>query len=482
MKFSLARIYVLGALAVVAVVAVTAYLLYELKYSASEKDPANRFRERTIVSEISRFNANLRDTASIIARHPLTLAALDEPVPGAAPEADEIRAFFPNAGSIEIVAARSEEPPRVPLSGPKKELVETLDRSLDPKGVSAAYLIYTIVEPVFDQDRDLVGYVLLDRGMERLQAVLDQWHAPGTYIELDQSGRDHTRTILLRRGDEDLKDGAPHVVGLIPDTPWRVSIWSDRSANPSFGASEFWTLAAIITLTLLAAFAVLYMRQRRMLEHDLVVMSTLVSDLLHNRLRKNYRIKLKETQKSFDIMYNLAKLMLGKQRRVQQSAGIDHLSQVHNRRSFEAKQRELFANIGEGWAHSILILDLDNFKRVNDTYGHEAGDIVIARFGELLKKNLRSSDFVARLGGDEFCVIFPNTPLRRAAELTTRLRKNIPTSVEIRPGVRFDLRWSGGLSEYSRKDTVENAALSRADAALLEAKRAGRNRTEIKVA
>ena len=481
MKFSLARIYVLGAAAVLAVLAIATFLLYQLNLAGEKDDPSTFFRERSVVSEISRFNATMRDTAQIIARHPLTLEALDEPTRGESLAAAQIRAFFPDSGSIEIVPSDEDDTPTAPLSGPKADLVKQLNSQLEPQGTATAYLIYTVIEPVFDIDRDLVGFVLLDRGMEKLQGVLDRWHLPGTYIELDQVGKQHTRTILLRRGDEDLKSDRPTAIGLIPGTDWRVSIWaSERQAN--FGAKQLLALPAVIALSLVAAFSYLYRRQRRLLENDMIVMSTLVSDMLHNRLRKNYRLRLKETQKSFDIMYNLAKLMLGKQRRVERSAGIDHLSQVHNRRSFEAKQHELFSNIGDGWAHSILILDLDNFKRVNDTYGHEAGDVVIAKFGELLKSNLRSSDFVARLGGDEFCVIFPNTPLRRAAELTARLRKNIPASVELRPGVNLDLKWSGGLSEYSRKDKAENAALSRADAALLEAKRSGRNRTEIRAA
>lgn len=482
MKFSLARIYIFGVGAVLLVLALATYLLYQLEIADRQDDPSSLFRERSIVSEISRFSANIRETARVIARHPLTLAALDEPVPAESDEAEQIRAFFPDAGSIELVPAASEDITPLPLSGPKAEMVDQITRQVQPQGIAAAYLIYTVVEPAFDSDGDLVGFVLLDRGMEKLQAILDQWHVPGTYVELDQVGKQHARTILLRRGDEDLKRSRPSGIGLIPGTDWRVSIWSNEPIGSIFGAQQLLILSAVLAISLIGVFWYLYARQRNLLESDMIVMSTLVSDLLHNRLRKNYRIRLKETQKSFDIMYNLAKLMLGKQRRVQHSAGIDHLSQVHNRRNFEAKQRELFASIGEGWAHSILILDLDGFKRVNDTYGHEAGDMVIAKFGELLKKNLRSSDFVARLGGDEFCVIFPNTPLRRAAELTARLRSNIPAQIEIRPGVQFDLKWSGGLSEYSRNDKVENAALSRADAALLEAKRTGRNRTQINAA
>ncbi|MDZ7579628.1 MAG: diguanylate cyclase [Deltaproteobacteria bacterium] len=96
---------------------------------------------------------------------------------------------------------------------------------------------------------------------------------------------------------------------------------------------------------------------------------------------------------------------------------------------------------------------------------------------------MRNSDFIARLGGDEFCVLFPFTPLDRAQELADRLRTNMPESVELIPGVTQKLSsWSGGLSEYSREDKEENEALARADAALLEAKRGGRNATRIRAA
>jgi diguanylate cyclase (GGDEF)-like protein len=219
-----------------------------------------------------------------------------------------------------------------------------------------------------------------------------------------------------------------------------------------------------------------------MLQDDLTILTKLFSDVTHERLRKHYPIELRELRNGYQVMYQLAKMIVNKHKRVVNSAGIDHLSQVSNRRSFEAKQHEVFARVNEGWAHSLLILDIDEFKRVNDTYGHDAGDQLIIQFGKILKDHLRSSDFVARLGGDEFCVIFPNTPLQKADELSQRLRANMPSRLELQPNVTHHLSWSGGLSEYSRQDKSENAALARADQALLDAKRAGRSRTEIKAA
>jgi diguanylate cyclase (GGDEF)-like protein len=208
-------------------------------------------------------------------------------------------------------------------------------------------------------------------------------------------------------------------------------------------------------------------------------MVKLTNDLRMQRLRPDYTVNLVEFAAPLNTMLKLGRVMLGKQKEVTTQARVDHLSQVHNRRSFDEKQKELFASLKEGWAHSLLILDIDNFKQVNDTFGHEAGDQLIIKFGLALKSNLRTNDFIARLGGDEFCVLFPFTPLERARELADRLRESMPGSVELIPGVMQKLSWSGGLAEYHQNDTAENEALARADAALLDAKRNGRNVTRI---
>lgn len=153
----------------------------------------------------------------------------------------------------------------------------------------------------------------------------------------------------------------------------------------------------------------------------------------------------------------------------------DALTLAWNRPHFE-RRRHASAN------YALLLIDIDNFKQINDTFGHEAGDQMIVAFGKALKDSLRASDFIARLGGDEFCVLFPYTPLERAQELAKRLRASMPETVELIPGVIQKLAWSGGLTEYSKNDSRENMALSRADAALLEAKRGGRNNTMVKAA
>jgi len=226
----------------------------------------------------------------------------------------------------------------------------------------------------------------------------------------------------------------------------------------------------------------LYVALRRVLGNDISTIVTLFTDIRHNRLRKSYRAGLADFDEAFGLLVQLGRMTVGKQKQTANEAALDHLSQVHNRRSFEEKQRELYKTTADGWTHSLLIMDIDNFKQVNDTFGHDAGDALIVQFGKALKDHLRSSDFIARLGGDEFCVIFPNTPLKKGQELADRLRASMPAVVELTPGIMHKLQWSGGLGEYHRDDSSENMALSRADAALLDAKRNGRNLTRVQAA
>lgn len=125
---------------------------------------------------------------------------------------------------------------------------------------------------------------------------------------------------------------------------------------------------------------------------------------------------------------------------------------------------------------SCLVLDIDYFKRVNDTYGHPAGDAVIRTIGLTLSQRLRETDIVCRFGGEEFCALLTNTPLQQAAEVADDLRAGInELAIPQLPG---DARVavSVGAASRSLETLTSDALLDRADQALLIAKRTGRNR------
>jgi diguanylate cyclase (GGDEF)-like protein len=126
---------------------------------------------------------------------------------------------------------------------------------------------------------------------------------------------------------------------------------------------------------------------------------------------------------------------------------------------------------------SIVLLDIDHFKHVNDTYGHPGGDDVLRHVARELRSVSRSSDVVARWGGEEFVFIFPDTDLSKASQIIERFRAHLASqSVEIpSAGTLGTVTISGGAAEFESRDTAETM-LARVDAALYKAKQDGRNR------
>lgn len=125
-----------------------------------------------------------------------------------------------------------------------------------------------------------------------------------------------------------------------------------------------------------------------------------------------------------------------------------------------------------GSCYAVLMLDVDFFKRINDTYGHEAGDHVLKRISDVLKGCLRETDFVARFGGEEFLVLLPDTPLEAATQVAEKIRQALATSIDPIAGVTT---MSIGLVVASPENHDENVAVNQADARLFQAKKAGRN-------
>ena len=157
-------------------------------------------------------------------------------------------------------------------------------------------------------------------------------------------------------------------------------------------------------------------------------------------------------------------------------ATTDALTKLYNRRHFESAARAELARFQRYFRPlSILILDVDHFKSVNDRFGHAVGDTVLNVVADACRSIKRASDIAARIGGEEFAILLPETNEEAARSFAERLRKEIAECAPIAHGEKLALTASVGVAVATRHTTRVNALLQAADEALYRAKRAGRN-------
>lgn len=161
---------------------------------------------------------------------------------------------------------------------------------------------------------------------------------------------------------------------------------------------------------------------------------------------------------------------------------LDHLSRTDpltgllNRRAFSNDLKREYSRFKRGGdPYSMILIDIDDFKNINDSYGHANGDIAIKRLAQICKDNLRLHDTTARMGGEEFCVLLPRTDKKTAYLIAEKLRKLVfetPISTELGD---IAMTISAGVSVVSSADVDDEALFKRADASLYLAKESGRN-------
>lgn len=165
------------------------------------------------------------------------------------------------------------------------------------------------------------------------------------------------------------------------------------------------------------------------------------------------------------------------QEQLQEQAIRDPLTNCYNRRFLiESIEREFSRALREDYPVSIIMLDIDHFKNVNDTFGHKAGDEVLRGTGELLLQHNRQSDIVARYGGEEFIIVLPNMPLVTAAKRAEVLRKLILTRQHRVAENTIMVTASFGIADFPNHGRVYEEVIEAADKALYTAKNTGRNR------
>lgn len=156
----------------------------------------------------------------------------------------------------------------------------------------------------------------------------------------------------------------------------------------------------------------------------------------------------------------------------------DPLTGISNRRAFQrALKREISFAKRHELPLSFVMIDIDYFKRINDTYGHKVGDYVLKKFAMIIESSIRQEDIFARFGGEEFILLLPNTKIDSAFEVSERIRQKIEKTQF--KGIKEKITASFGITELLKTDEAMDA-LKRADDALYEAKKKGRNRCEVK--
>ena len=150
----------------------------------------------------------------------------------------------------------------------------------------------------------------------------------------------------------------------------------------------------------------------------------------------------------------------------------DPLTKITNRRGFDHLSKKARADFENSFA--LIAIDLDKFKSINDTYGHDAGDAVLQHFAEMTKKTLRGSDFVSRFGGEEFVVLLPQSDNVGAVTVATKIAECLKENPLNYNGVSIPFTFSAGAVNWPPNETFESAA-KRADDLLYEAKMNGRN-------
>jgi diguanylate cyclase (GGDEF)-like protein len=186
--------------------------------------------------------------------------------------------------------------------------------------------------------------------------------------------------------------------------------------------------------------------------------------------------KVKEHLPLFVHQLNISLERIRLYRQLEELSITDSLTQVYNRRYFMKRFYEEFNRaVHFDLELSFLMIDVDHFKKINDTYGHMTGDVILADIAQVLKDNIREIDFVARFGGEEFSIILPETTKGDAISTAKRIVKGVADNVFRAFDERINVTVSIGVATYPENSSYQDMLIEVADKALYKAKDSGRN-------
>lgn len=490
MAQSLTRIYLQVLLILLLCLAAAGYAGYlamqDILQSSYQEKAAQTARAAT-----DRINELLAEQRQMVEKfaHQSEMASMLESGSSAAHDRkeNEIKSMLPGAILVRLVARNSSGAiiPDNTLDPVCLDFVRRAASANDPiepefHALGTSSMHYDVVTPVRDEGQKPVGYLLVRFAPTPLQASIEQSLPPGGRMELQQLVTGQPGQTVLEVGEVSTAHPAT-VTSTLGNGRWTL-IYRPAESPPAILSGNRIYYFAFILLAFAMIVTVLfrlYRQTTKAVRHDIRSLIRMFRDLREGGVRVDYPMALREFLEIFDYLRDRGQKLVEEKEKLKDMGLMDHLSTLGNRRHFEARLKELFEASKANGPSSVLIIDMDHFKAVNDKHGHDAGDALIVGFANALRKVVRQTDVLVRLGGDEFCIIYSYAPLAKAITLVERLRKQLPREIPLTKGVMHQLRWTGGLSAMHDMDTKPDDVLWRADQALLQAKEGGRNNTKV---
>lgn len=336
---------------------------------------------------------------------------------------------------------------------------------------------FDILNKIIDDEGDVSGLLLMSFDLSMIQDILDRYAETEYSYEL----RNKAGILIAHHGHEKY----PYVRPVdLPDTDWVLLVSADDNlSKESWHLIQFGIVTLIVVFVLFVVVAWFYVY--RQLKSDIDRVKLLLSyrylDDEHDPLNGS-EIRLSEIAELLSDIDQLAEDVTETRSQLELRACTDKLTGLLNRRGFEEDRAKLY-RLASRQTVILVLLDIDYFKQVNDTYGHAAGDHVLTVLGELLSGKIRSTDKAYRLGGDELLVIFTSDNMHHLQQwyktLSEEFSRELATLEESdTDGSSFTLSAGATIIDH-KKDQSFNEAMVRADGALYQAKDAGRARMVI---
>ncbi len=443
---------------------------------------------RAASNRITELLMQQRQRLEKIAGQPGVLGALQHGIPAEQErKEDEIKSMLPGAVAVRLLPRNSAgtTPPNETLDRACLDFIRRASMANTPAApefhaIGSPSEHYDMAVAVRDENQKPAGYLLASFARAPLQSAIELALPPGGYMELQQPVAGNPSQTVLAVGEVASADTAA-VTSALGDSRWTLMFQSGEVPAAILSGNRIFYFAFILLAFLVVAVALfrLYRQTAAAVRHDIRSLIRMFRDLREGGVRVDYPMALHEFAEIFDYLRDRGQRLVEEKQKLKDMGLMDHLSQLGNRRHFEARLQELFEASKANGPSSVLMIDMDHFKKVNDIHGHDAGDALIVGFANALRKVVRQNDVLVRLGGDEFCIIYTYASLENAKNFAERLRRQLPREIPLTKGVIHQLRWTGGLSTMYDKDTKPDDVLWRADQALLQAKEAGRNITKV---